>query len=185
MWKPRATASQERRSQDQWSMGSPGKPHRMGKWKNPAGKRGRDCRYVPVWTIYQGILLFCIAVLLVIERYIRPCFETWLVMRYKKRYELHFYFDLYIISIHCTFRNFSNVWLWVTLFMIGVYCLMVMVVCDWLGWFWQDEEEAGLNGEGEDTIDSDFSLGIRSQSFATGPPKVERSQVHCLCLKLM
>lgn len=58
-------------------------------------------------------------------------------------------------------------------------------VIGWVNWFWQDEEEEGLNGEGEDTIDSDFSLGIRSQSFATGPPKVERSQVHCLYLNLM
>nr|XP_022317228.1 WD repeat-containing protein on Y chromosome-like isoform X7 [Crassostrea virginica] len=40
----------------------------------------------------------------------------------------------------------------------------------------QDNGEEGLNGEGEDTIDSDFSLSMRSQSFAMGPPKVERSQ---------
>lgn len=170
-------------------MGSPGKPHRMGKWKNPAGKRGMDCRYVLklVWTIYQGILLFCIPVLLVIERYIRPCFETWLVMRYKKK-DMNCTFTLIYTSFQYTvplgiFQMYGY----------GLLCLWLVyivwwwwyAVCDWLGWFWQDEEEAGLNGEGEDTIDSDFSLGIRSQSFATGPPKVERSQVHCLCLNLM
>ncbi|XP_062601746.1 WD repeat-containing protein on Y chromosome-like isoform X1 [Saccostrea cucullata] len=40
----------------------------------------------------------------------------------------------------------------------------------------QLQEGEELNGEGEDSVDSDFNLGIRSQSFATGPPRVERSQ---------
>ena len=56
--------------------------------------------------------------------------------------------------------------------------VVVVVVCDWWLFFWQDNGEEGLNGEGEDTIDSDFSLSMRSQSFAMGPPKVERSQVY-------
>lgn len=42
-------------------------------------------------------------------------------------------------------------------------------------WLLQDGE---VDGEREDTVDSDFSLGIRSQAFAAGPPKMERSQVY-------
>lgn len=95
--------------------------------------------------------------------------------------------DLFTNSISVTAfkESTQNAWLWVTLCMIGIYFF------DgdgrvWLVGFLQGEkkEEEGLNGEGEDTIDSDFSLGIRSQSFATGPPKVERSQVHWTCFWL-
>ncbi|XP_048762594.2 WD repeat-containing protein on Y chromosome-like isoform X3 [Ostrea edulis] len=37
-------------------------------------------------------------------------------------------------------------------------------------------QDGEVDGEREDTVDSDFSLGIRSQAFAAGPPKMERSQ---------
>jgi hypothetical protein len=39
-------------------------------------------------------------------------------------------------------------------------------------------QDGDVGGDREETVDSDFSLGIRSRAFAAGPPKMERSQVY-------
>lgn len=133
------------------------------------------------------IRIFCCFVYSWWLRYIIHFFETRLVTRYKKK-KMEKKIDLYctFTFIYPLFQYTVPVWTF-QMYGYGLLCLWLVyiflwwwyVVCDWLAWFLQGDEEEGLNGEGEDTIDSDFSLGIRSQSFATGPPKVERSQVHC------